>query len=145
MALKISLKPQERLILGGVAVTVIRNGDSANDLLIENNVPILIRGNDIMLEGDANSPCRKIYFMIQLMYLDGAHLAEYHSIYWQLVKDVVEAAPSTIGLLDTISEHILNERYYKALKTARQLINYEQDLMRSAKELRDDSCNLIRT
>jgi flagellar biosynthesis repressor protein FlbT len=142
MALKISLKPHERLVLGGSAVTIIRNGESSNDLIIENKVPILIRGKDIMLEDDANSPCRRIYFIVQLMYIDGNNLAEYHSLFWRLVRDLIEAAPSTLGFLDRISEHILDERYYQALKAARQLIDYERELMHSAKA-RDESSGVL--
>jgi len=145
MALKISLKPHERLVLGGTAITVLKNGDNPNDLIIENTVPILIRGKDIMPEDDANSPCRRIYFVIQLMYLDNNNVTEYHGIYWGLVKDIVAAAPSTLGFLDRISEHILNNRYYQALKVARQLIKYEQELIRTAQSADVESGNLIYT
>ncbi len=133
MSLKISLKPQERLILGGTEIIIISNGELPGNLIIENKVPILIRGKDIMLEKDVTSPCRRIYFVIQLMYLDNKNLSDYHNIYWKLVHDVIEAAPSTLGFLDIISEHILSERYYHALKVARQLIEYEQELIKYAK------------
>jgi len=63
MALKITLKPQEKLIVGGA---VIINGKTKSDLIIENNVPIL-REKDIMAIKDADTPCKKIYFTIQLM------------------------------------------------------------------------------
>jgi flagellar protein FlbT len=145
MALKISLKPHECLIMGGSDITIIRNGENSNDLIIENKIPILIRGKDIMLEKDATSPCKKIYFVIQLMYLDRNNLSEYHRIYWKFVHDILEAAPSTLGFLDNISEHILCERYYQALKVTRQLIDYEQLLMKHAKNSQNnpDNYNLI--
>jgi len=143
MALKITLKPHERLIVGGAPITIIRNGESTNDLIIENKVPVLIRGKDIMLEQNATSPCRKLYFIIQLMYVDGNNLAEYHRIYWKLVQDINEAAPSTLGFLDQISEYIFRNKYYQALKAARQLIDYEQELMKNAQKTNDKSCNLV--
>ena len=37
MALKISLKPNESLIIGGAVIT---NGNSKSDLIVENNVPV---------------------------------------------------------------------------------------------------------
>lgn len=123
MALKLTLKPDERVVIGGAVIT---NGKERSDLLIENSVPVL-RQKDIMSEKDANSPCRRIYLAIQLMYVDEKNIKEYHNTYWNLVSDVVKAAPSTIGLLDQISEHILNSRYYKALKLAQKLIDYEQE------------------
>jgi flagellar biosynthesis repressor protein FlbT len=123
MALKISLKPRERLIIGGA---VIANGGTRSDLTIENNVPIL-REKDIMSLKDADSPCRQIYFSIQLMYVDEQNLSDHHKVYWQLVKDVVEAAPSTRTLIAEISEHILQNQFYQALKETRKLIEYEQE------------------
>lgn len=123
MALKLTLKPDERVVIGGAVIT---NGKERSDLLIENSVPVL-RQKDIMSEKDANSPCRRIYLAIQLMYVDEKNIKEYHNTYWNLVSDVVKAAPSTIGLIDQISEHILNSRYYKALKLAQKLIDYEQE------------------
>ena len=64
MALKITLKPNERMIIGGAAVT---NGNSKCELLIENNVPIL-RQKNILKKEEANTPCSRIYFIIQVMY-----------------------------------------------------------------------------
>ena len=125
MPLKITLKPRERMIVGGA---VISNGNTRCDLLIENKVPIL-RQKDIMREKDANSPCRKIYFTIQLMYIDEENLTEHHNTYWRLVQDIVKAAPSMLALIDQISEYILNNKYYQALRLARKLIDYEQEII----------------
>jgi flagellar protein FlbT len=125
MALKISLKPDERIIIGGA---VVRNGGARSDFVIENSAPIL-REKDIMGLHDANSPCRRIYFAIQLMYVDEKNIEEHRTTYWQLVRDVTTAAPSTIGLIDQISEHILHDRYYQALKLTNKLIDYERGVM----------------
>lgn len=125
MPLKITLKPHERMIVGGAVIT---NGNTKCDVLIENKVSIL-RQKDIMSEKDADSPCRKIYFTIQLMYIDEENLIEHHNTYWKLVQDIVKAAPSMLALIDQISEHILNNKYYQALKLARKLIDYEQEII----------------
>jgi len=125
MALKISLKPDERIIIGGA---VLQNGGARSDFVIENSVPIL-REKDIMGLNEANSPCRRIYFAIQLMYVDDKNIEEHRATYWMLVKDVTNAAPSTVGLIDQISEHILHDRYYQALKLTNHLIEYEQGVM----------------
>lgn len=124
MALKITLKPGERMIIGGAVLT---NGNTTScDLVIENKTPIL-RQKDILTEEKANSPCRRIYYAIQLMYIDEHQLAAYHKVYWELVKELVRAAPSTVALIDSISEHILQRQYYQALKLTRRLIEYEQE------------------
>ena len=129
VALKISLKPGEKLIISGAVVT---NGNAKSDLFIENRVTIL-REKDIMKEAEADTPCRKIYFVIQLMYIDERNVVEYHKTYWALVRDVVAAAPSTLNLIDPISRHILNGEYYEALKLTRKLTDYEEEVVKNAR------------
>ena len=129
MGLKISLKPDERIIIGGA---VLKNGNARSDFVIENNVPIL-RGRDIMSLVDANSPCKRIYFAIQLMYIDEKNIDEHRTTYWNLVKDVINAAPSTTVQIDQISDHILHDRYYQALKLTNKLIAYEQGVMNNVR------------
>ncbi len=118
------------MILGGAVVT---NAGGRCELVVENEVPIL-RQKNIMRESEANSPARRIYFVVQLMYIDEQNLVTHHNLYWQLVRDFLQAAPSAIGIIDAISEYIVNREYYKALKTARKLIDYEQEAIESAKQ-----------
>ena len=129
MALKITLKPQERIIIGGAVVT---NGNMRSSLVIGNNVPIL-REKDIMKKEDADSPCRRIYFVIQLMYVDDKNMVEHHNTYWRLVQDVVSAAPSMLGMIDQIGEYILSNRFYQALKLANKLMAYEQEVINNVR------------
>lgn len=128
MALRLTLKPGERLILGGA---VIRNGDSRAELVVENEVPLL-RERDILAPADATTPCRRIYLAIQLMYVDPASLAEHELLYRELVLEAAEAAPSTLKFLTPMNDHISNGRYYQALKLARSLLDYEQELLSNA-------------
>jgi flagellar protein FlbT len=126
MALKITLKPNEKMILGG---TVVVNGSSmSSDLIIEYKIPIL-RQKDILSEKDANSPSKRIYFAIQLMYIDEENRNIHQNIYLKLAKELVQAAPSKIGLIDRISEYILSDKYYPALKLAKKLIAYEEEAL----------------
>jgi flagellar protein FlbT len=129
MALKINLKPHERLIIGGA---VISNGNSKSEFIVENKVPVL-REKDILREKDVDSPCKRIYFVVQLMYVDQENLAAHHRTYWELVRDVSEAAPSRRLILQEISNNVLNGHYYKALKLARSLIAYEQEAIRNVR------------
>jgi len=125
MSLKITLKVHEKFIIGGAVIT---NGDTKSTFVVENDVPIL-REKDIMTLAAANTPCKRIYFAIQLMYIDGKNMPEHHKTYWELVKDVAEAAPSQKTLLQEISNHILNDRYYQALKDTKKLIAYEEEIV----------------
>jgi len=125
MALKIALKPHEKLILGGAVVT---NGKGKTELVIENAVPIL-REKDILGIDNADTPCKRIYFVIQLMYVDEGNVTTHHKSYWKLVHELLAAAPSTLGFVDKISSEILGGRYYQALKIAKKLIAYEAEVI----------------
>ena len=130
MALKIALKPHERMIIDGA---VVANGNAKSELIIENNVPIL-REKDILSETDANSPCRRIYFVIQLMYVDSKNLAVHHNTYWKLVFNLLESAPSMFKLINQINELILDNKYYHALKIAKEMIEYEEEVINNEHE-----------
>ncbi|BBO79787.1 flagellar FlbT [Desulfosarcina ovata subsp. sediminis] len=125
MGLKITLKPGERMIIDGAVIT---NGDAKSMFIVENRVPIL-RQKDIIKEEAANSPARRIYFVIQLMYIDQEQHAQYHPRYWELVKEFVQAAPSSTKLVNEISEQILKDQYYQALKLTQKLIRYETEIL----------------
>lgn len=127
MALVIDLKPNERIVIGEA---VIRNDKHRTRLHIEGDTPIL-REKDILKEEDANTPCKKIYFAAQLMYLSKTP-ETIHKVYFDLVRDVQEAAPSTVPYIMIINEHLLKNNYYKALKAAQDLIDYEKDLLNNA-------------
>jgi flagellar protein FlbT len=130
MALKITLKPHEKMIIGGAVVT---SGSCKSELIIENNVPIL-RQKDIMAEREAISLARRIYFVIQLMYIDEPNLAQYHKSYWELVQDFIQAVPTALPLVDQISNMILGGQYYRALKLARNLIDCEKEIITRVQE-----------
>lgn len=130
MALKIALKPHEKLIVGGA---VIRNGDAKTDLFVENDVPVL-REKRIMTLERADSPCRRIYFLVQLMYIDSPGIREYHRQYWGVVREVARNAPSTMKMLDQINELVYQEKYYPALQATELLIQYEEELLYHAEQ-----------
>ena len=127
MALIIDLKPSERLIIGSALIT---NDDARTRLHIEGDAPIL-REKDIMLEQEADSPCKKIYLAVQLMYLT-AEPQKLHQSYFDMVKDIQHAAPSTAPIFAKINDHLLNGLYYKALKEVRHLIEYEKEILAHA-------------
>ena len=124
MALKVELKPGERLILGESLVT---NSDQRTRLFIEGNAPIL-REKDILTTETADSPAKRIYFAVQLMYLGGS-IEEHREAYFDLVRDFLQAAPSAMPIIDAINNRILTGSIYKGLKEAKRLISYEKALI----------------
>jgi len=124
MALVIDLKPKEKIIVGNAVIT---NDNQRTRLHIEGDAPIL-REKDVLREEDATSPCKRIYYIIQLMYL-AKDATEIYDTYFAAVREVQDAAPSTSLYMAEISAHILEGHYYKALREARKLIDYEQELI----------------
>lgn len=124
MALKVELKPGERIILGDCVIT---NSDQRARLLIEGEVPIL-REKDILTAETADTPAKRIYLAVQLMYTSKDARA-YHEIYFKLVSEILKAAPSTWPLIESVNNHILAGEMYKALKEAKKLIAYERELV----------------
>ena len=107
---------------------VICNGENRSEFTVENRVPLL-RQKDILSEKDADTVCRKIYFTIQLMYIGKTDAVALHGAYWKLVQPLVAAVPSSFTLVDHVSEQILAGQYYRALKLARKLMTYEEEVM----------------
>jgi flagellar protein FlbT len=128
MALKVELKPGERIILGDCIVT---NDNQRTRLFIEGDAPIL-REKDILTADAANTPAKRIYLAVQLMYLarDSSKLRDE---YFELVGDFIRAAPSSLPLIDAVNNAILTNSLYKALREARGLIEFETGLMEHAK------------
>lgn len=127
MALKVELKPGERILIGECVVT---NSDQRTRLLIEGAAPIL-REKDIMTAERADSPSKRIYLAVQLMYTS-REAQRHHELYFSLVRDIVQAAPSTWPIVENINNHILTGEMYKALKETKKLIAYEEELLANA-------------
>jgi flagellar protein FlbT len=127
MALKVELKPGERILIGD---SVITNGDQRTRFIVAGTAPIL-REKDIMTAERANTPAKRIYLSVQLMYIARDPAAQ-HSVYFALMRDLVEAAPSAWKYIQNINNQILTGDLYKALKHARKLIDYEQELFKNA-------------
>ena len=127
VGLKIELKPGERVMLGECVIT---NHDQRTRLLVEGSAPIL-REKDIMTESRADTPAKRIYFAVQLMYISKDPTA-YHELYFKLVRDITQAAPSMWPLIESINNQILTGDLYKALKEVKKLIAYERELLENA-------------
>jgi flagellar biosynthesis repressor protein FlbT len=122
MPLKIELKPNERIILGDCVVT---NAGVRARLTIEGRVPIL-REKEIMIPKRANTPAKRIYLALQLIYTS-KEPREHIALYLQLASEMMRAAPGARPFIDRINNRILTGELYKALKEARKLVAYEEE------------------
>ena len=127
MALKVELKPGEKLLVGNCVIT---NSDQRTRLFIQGQAPIL-REKDILTVETATTPAKRVYLAVQMMYIEG-NIDVLRQDYFALINDLVTAAPSMTAYVDKINNDILTGSLYKALKTAKQLIQYEQDLLANA-------------
>jgi flagellar protein FlbT len=124
MALKIELKPGERIILGQAVIT---NGDSRTRLVVEGEAPIL-REKDILTAREATTTAKRIYLAVQLMYLNNSIERTQHD-YLTLIRDFISNFPNSTEIIEKMSKEILTGLLYKALKSARKLIEYEEELL----------------
>jgi flagellar biosynthesis repressor protein FlbT len=122
VALKIELKPNERILLGDCVVT---NTGQRTRLKIEGQVRIL-REKDIMTLSRADSLAKLIYLAVQFIYV-AKNPKEHHALYFRLADQFRKAAPRAKPILDNINNLILTGELYKALKEARRLIAYEKE------------------
>jgi len=127
MGLKVELKPGERFILGECLIT---NSDQRTRLLVEGHAPIL-REKDIMTPAAADTPAKRLYLVVQLMYT-ARNPSLHHETYFTLMRDLVQAAPSAWKHIVAINNCILADEMYKALKSAKALIEYEKELLAHA-------------
>ena len=133
MALKVELKPHERIIIGACVST---NTEQRTKLLIEGERIPVLRERDILTPATADTPARLIYLAVQLMYLSPDPQA-HHPTYFSLMRDMLQAAPSSWPFIEGINNHILNGDLYLAWKEAKKLIGHEETLLSAARDLRD--------
>ena len=131
MALKVELKPHERIIIGNCVIT---NTDQRARLLIDgDNIPIL-REKDILTPETADTPAKLLYLAVQLMYISPEARAN-HGTYFNLIRDMVTAVPNAWPIIEGINNHILNGDLYQALKECKKLVAYEKTLLDQIEEL----------
>ena len=112
MALKVELKPHERIIVGACVIT---NTDQRARLLIDGDKIPILREKDILTPKTADTPAKLVYLAVQLMYLSPDPMAQ-HPTYFNLVRDILTAMPSGWSFIEEINNCILNGDLYHALK-----------------------------
>ena len=129
MALKVELKPHERIIIGSCVIT---NTDQRARLLIDGDKIPILREKDILTPETADTPAKLIYLAVQLMYISPDPKSN-HGTYFNLLRDLVTAAPSMWPIIEGININILNGDLYQALKEAKKLVAYEKKLLDHAR------------
>lgn len=130
MPLKIDLKEGEKIAINGAVMTAGRGGAS----IILQNEATLLRGRDILQEDEATTPAKRIYFLIQLMYIDPEHRETHAELYGRYVRDLraTSGIKEVHDALDNIDADVATGNFYRAMKTCKAVIAVESELLKIA-------------
>ena len=125
MALRLTLKPNERIVINGC---VIQNSDRRQMITIENHAEV-VRESDLLKEDEARTPVKEVYFLIQASLLD-------QNVREKLIPKVQKKLGQLVPLFhDEMSKHFIEAAqhvstsdYYNAMRSLRPVINYEAQL-----------------
>lgn len=124
MALKLTLKPGERVAINGAVVV---NGDRRSSFVIENQARVL-RERDIIKPENADTPAKRIYVPIMFMYLDpdarGEFFPEFELRLTQFVAAVSDG--DALKTCAKLAAQVANGDFYRALTLCRTLIDFEK-------------------
>ena len=116
MALKISLKPQEKIVVNGA---VIANGDRTSHLHFLNDARLL-REKDIMVEEAVKTDEDYFYFLIQLIYIDPEHAKRYRLQLGKIAKMIAGAHPDREEIVESILFTLDAGHIYEAMRDCRK-------------------------
>ena len=122
MPLRVELKPFERIVIGE---TVLINSGTRTSFLVDGEAPIL-REKDTVTAETANTPAKRLYYCVQMMYLKN-DIPRYRASYQGLVKELRDAVPGSRDLIDVVNGHISGGALYKALKEIRKVMKLEEE------------------
>lgn len=125
MALKLTLKPGEKFVINGA---VVQNGERRVTITIENKAAIL-RSKDVMHPDDANTPVKRIYFAIMLLYLgEGPDAVAYEEFVLRMTEffDAILSREILEECLDIVRE-VNTKNYYRALMRCKKMLPYEKE------------------
>lgn len=126
MALRLTLKPNEKIVVNGC---VIRNADRRQTLTIENQADV-VRGVDLLDEGEAATPVKQAYFFIQSALLRPEIRRDLVPIIQKKLAHLVPIFHEQIsGHIFEAANHVSAGNYYKAMRALREVMRYEAELL----------------
>ncbi|MFL9828173.1 flagellar biosynthesis repressor FlbT [Rhodoplanes sp. SY1] len=124
MPLTLEVRPREKIILGQY---VLASAERTKLTFFSDDV-IILREKDLMRLDEAVTEVRRLYYDIQMEYIGGGESAS-----GELLKKIgsMEAAlPGARSDLILIAEYVRSGLWYKALKSARRLIEQDREASR---------------
>ncbi|HRJ11792.1 MAG TPA: flagellar biosynthesis repressor FlbT [Alphaproteobacteria bacterium] len=137
MPLKIELKPGERAVLNGVVIEGASDGRT--EFVILNRATIM-RERHILKEEDANSPVKRLYFALQMLYIEPAQKTVYLPLFDRYAADLENTLtlPTLKFALEQIVACAKDEVFYEALKICRAMMETEERLFEYGQQLKEE-------
>ncbi len=136
MPLKIQLKPKERVIINGAVIE--GDAEARTEIVVLNNASVM-RSKHILQQDEANTPVKRLYFHLQMMYIDEENRKSYESDYQKFLKDLEDTVtlPTIKESLILLKTAVDNARFYDAMKVVRELIKVEAELLKISNPMED--------
>lgn len=130
MPLKLDLAPGERIIINGA---VIKNGNRRSALVLLNKAQIL-RERLILSDQDVNTPAKRVYFPVQLMYLDPENFRDYTAEFTRRAAELAAVLTNedAVGKIFQAVAAVGDRDFYRALILLRDVMDYEQTVLAPA-------------
>jgi flagellar biosynthesis repressor protein FlbT len=126
MGLRLTIKPNEQVIINGCA---IRNVGPTVALHIESRADV-IREKDLLAEGSANTPVGRVYYLVQTSLI---HVGARESLLPLIQSGLADLAlvfgGENLGHVFDAANLISQGDYYKALTHLRPLLRHERRLL----------------
>jgi flagellar protein FlbT len=137
MPLKIQLKPKERVIINGAVIE--GHPDNRTEIVVMNNASVM-RQKHILQESESDTPVKRLYFALQMLYIDEEHRDNYVGSFQKYHKDLKDTLtlPVIVTSLALIQEAVDHGKYYDAMKICRDLIKVEAELFKLANPMWDE-------
>jgi flagellar protein FlbT len=90
-----------------------------------------MREKDVLQEADANTPAKRLYFLVQAMLMQTRPPASLMDAYRTAHRQLTEAfvKPGNLAVLEDVDRLVTIGDYYKALVKLHPLIAYEPELL----------------
>ena len=124
-SVRVPVRPGEKFVVNGAIVTL---GDGSVEI---QNHEMVFMGRDVMLPEDANTPAKRIYYWLMLMYLDAPGQETYRTRLLDDMNDFLNATSlvDVAKSLGLIHQFVQREDYDRALASVKALISFETELL----------------
>ena len=121
----ITLRANEKIFINGAVLKV----DRKTSIELMNDAVFLLEAH-VMVERDATTPLRQLYFIVQLMLMEGRERAENRAMFTRQSAAMasVYSDPAILDGIAKAGQLVGRSRHFDALKTIRALLPVEAAL-----------------